>query len=207
MAAKKHETIAQIRAESKAYTAAALPPAEGSAFARLSQKNNAYSNGAVHKDEVNKESTAENSSLSIVKRIVKVPNRIQKAKKKAKRQIAPEPQRSPVIPPPPVVESWRRAAGTMTESEGLAAVPTPFLGVARVPTWMEEDFKTALRDILDKIGGAEELATDVHDSGGEFYSEITARFVDEEEAGKVLEKINGALCFGRKLQVSFAPNF
>lgn len=87
------------------------------------------------------------------------------------------------------------------------AEPTPFLGIARVPTWMEQDFKTALRIILDTVGGAEEFATDVHEAGGEFYSEISARFADEEVAGAVLEKINGFLCFGRRLQVSFAPEF
>lgn len=86
-------------------------------------------------------------------------------------------------------------------------MPTPFLGIARVPTWKEEEFKDALRHLLEPLGGAEEFATDVHDEGGEFYSEISARFEDEIVAATVLNAINGALCHGRKLQVSFAPEF
>lgn len=94
----------------------------------------------------------------------------------------------------------------MTGSEGYP-VPTPFLGIAQVPVWKEEDFKTALRALLEPFGRAEEFATDLHESGGEKYSEISARFVDEELAAEVLEENNGVLCLGRRLQVAFAPCF
>lgn len=88
-----------------------------------------------------------------------------------------------------------------------STIPTPFLGIARVPTWCEEQFKDALRTLLDTVGGSEQFSTICHEAGGEYYSEITARFLDEKIAAEVLEKINGSVCLGRKLHIAFAPEF
>lgn len=47
-------TLADIRAQSAAYTKAAMPVSSGSAFHKLTQKNNAFLNGTTRRDEFNK---------------------------------------------------------------------------------------------------------------------------------------------------------
>lgn len=125
--------------------------------------------------------------------------------KKLKMQAAQQLRLAPTAPKPPIIESWRTAGGFKINREG-PATPTPFLGIARVPAWLDVNFTTALRGLLDPLEGTQEYVNNVQDVGGEFYSEITVCFKDEEAAARALEKINGVLCYGRLLQVSFAPD-
>lgn len=226
---KKPKTLAQIRDEGTAFRRAAMPVAKGSGFDKLTEKNKAFSNGTTRVDQHNKNSGDRTPfCLPAVKKIHKAvsqyiapcnllstkltmnfqPTRLALIAKKKKLRLARKSRQLTIAPKPPIVESWRTASGAATRNEG-AAVPTPFLEIARVPTWMEEKFKIALVDLLHSLGKelrVKEIAIDPQEAGGEFYSEISARFEDEVVAQQVLEKINGVLCHGRLLQVAFAPD-
>lgn len=95
----------------------------------------------------------------------------------------------------------------MVDNEDLFVEATPFLGIARIPTFRVKDFLDALCTLLEPVGKAEQFSSTPRDAGGESYSEIKALFADEDVAAEVLKKVNGAMCFGRKLQMAFAQEF
>lgn len=64
-------------------------------------------------------------------------------------------------------------------------------------------FLTAVKDVIEEHGEIEDIETSELVHGGEIMTDVNVSFRSELVAEAVVEKINGEILQGRKLQVKF----